>query len=157
MEIEKFKLYLSTERVQWVKEFVLFMCSAFGNIEFLKVLLDSGLSLKSETIKGESALIFAAGNGFIFLTLEESGFSILFFCFKTFLGHFDCLNWMLEHGMDIHYKKETGETCLHYAAHNGHMNCVALLIEKGADINATNKYHDKTKFQEFSIFLKKTK
>lgn len=48
---------------------------------------------------------------------------------------------MIEQGANIHYKKkDTGETPLHYAAHNGHTNCVSLLIEKGANMNAVNKF-----------------
>lgn len=61
--MEKFKLYLSGEKVQWIKEFVMFMSSTFGNTDFLKVLMGLNIKLTSQFIENDSALNYAAGNG----------------------------------------------------------------------------------------------
>lgn len=55
------------------------------------------------------------------------------------VGRYECLLWMLEQGADVKFKRDNGDTCLSFAAHNGHLNCVKLIIERGGDVNAVNK------------------
>ena len=42
--------------------------------------------------------------------------------------------------VDLKFRKENGESCLHYAAHNGHKECLEILIEHGAEINAFTRF-----------------
>ncbi len=42
---------------------------------------------------------------------------------------------MLENGADVKFRKENGESCLHFAAHNGHKECLEIILGAGGDIN----------------------
>jgi len=53
----------------------------------------------------------------------------------------DCYiyKWMLEHGADVHFKDEEGNTPLHLAVKLKIRVMIQVLIEHGADVNAVNK------------------
>ncbi|XP_007949717.1 ankyrin repeat domain-containing protein 60, partial [Orycteropus afer afer] len=50
-------------------------------------------------------------------------------------GHFDAVQFLLEHGANCLSKSPVGRTALHVAAAMGRVDCISLLLEYGASIN----------------------
>ncbi|XP_064132508.1 ankyrin repeat domain-containing protein 60 [Loxodonta africana] len=50
-------------------------------------------------------------------------------------GHFDAVQYLLEHGANCLSKSPVGRTPLHVAAAMGRVDCISLLLEHGASIN----------------------
>lgn len=92
--------------------------------------MEDGVPLVGRHLEGESALIFAAGNG----SLDSIRIS------HRLSGKSECVKWLLSNGAEVHFRKDTGDTALHYAAHNGHYKCVQLLLEAGASVADINRY-----------------
>ena len=136
-DVEKFKEYLNNEKTTWIKQFILYLSSAFGNIQFLQVLGNQGFEFQGTSVEGgESALNFAAGNGMHLLT------------FLSYLvpGSTECLKWMIDNGADVKFRKDNGESCLHYAAHNGHKECLEMILDAGGDLNAFTRYYARFRY-----------
>uniref|UniRef100_G3TDB6 Uncharacterized protein n=2 Tax=Elephantidae TaxID=9780 RepID=G3TDB6_LOXAF len=50
-------------------------------------------------------------------------------------GHFDAVQYLLEHGANCLSKSPVGRTPLHVAAAMGRVDCISLLLDHGASIN----------------------
>ena len=89
-----------------------------GDIDKVKMLLDTGADLHGRNADGETALITAANKGRI-----------------------DIVKLLLDKGADVNAQATGGDlpkaTALVYAAANGYVEIVELLLDKGADIEAT--------------------
>ena len=51
-------------------------------------------------------------------------------------GHMNCVEMLLNRGIDINSKNNKGYTSLHWAAQKGHINIVEILLNRGIDINS---------------------
>lgn len=84
-----------------------------GVVDFLRVLVDRGLSVDTEFWPGQTLLVVAARRGYL-----------------------DSVRLLLEKGASVNGSAGMyGETPLMAAANEGEMDCVRLLLEHGADVN----------------------
>ena len=91
--------------------------AAFGDIDGVRSLLDSGASAnaRSRDKRGRTALILAAQG-----------------------GHDDVVEALLEKGARIEDRDKTGHTALNWAAMRGQAATARVLLEGGADVNTMN-------------------
>ncbi|XP_023933464.1 ankyrin repeat domain-containing protein 39-like [Lingula anatina] len=54
-------------------------------------------------------------------------------------GHTQCVQLLLQHGVDTSIQDRGGMTPLHRAAHCGHTQCVQLLFQHGADTSIQDR------------------
>jgi len=115
-----------------------------------RALIDSGAQLDVFNVDGDTPLAFAAGQSMVALvrlllengadanaTRRSLGFSPLHLAASR--GHGDCLQLLLQHGVDVEQRDLLRRTALHYAALNGHVEVVQLLIDAGADVAALTR------------------
>lgn len=120
-----------------------------GNIDRVRLLLDSGVDPNTEGKYGSSALFSAVRFGYtdIARLLFNAGATLkpnlLYFAAES--GHDDMVELLLEKGADINERYTTGQsydsldTPLHVASDYGNVSTVRLLLEKGAEVDAKNK------------------
>ena len=91
--------------------------AAFGDIEGVTSLLDSGASPNARSMdkRGRTALILATQG-----------------------GHVDVVEALLEKGAGIEDRDKTGHTALNWAAMRGQAATARVLLEHGADVNTMN-------------------
>lgn len=53
-------------------------------------------------------------------------------------GHMNCLEILLDNGIDVNIMDSTNNTALNDAAYSGHVNIIECLIDRGIDINNRN-------------------
>ena len=106
-----FKIYWKTKNAELPRHFLdLMVASYFGHEAVVKLLLEKGAEVDSESDNGQTPLSWAAGD-----------------------GHEAVVKLLLEKGAKLETKdEEYGRTPLSWAARNGHEAVVKLLLEKGA-------------------------
>lgn len=125
-----------------------------GQVEVIKLLLDSGAGINASTsgLNGETALHAAASNGHLVameLLLKrganvnngaqnKNGQQPLHAAAAG--GHLDAIKLLLERGAYVNgvAVSENSQTALHGAARSGHLDAIKILLENGADVNSTS-------------------
>ncbi|MFH1643757.1 MAG: ankyrin repeat domain-containing protein [bacterium] len=131
-----------------------------GNIDVVKLLIDSGANIHAETYDGKTPLweavlnnnyeianyliekgadVNAQGNpeGRHFDMFELNSLSTPLHI-ASINGYLDIAQLLIKNGATINIKNRYGNTPLHYAAQNGKFDIAKLLIGNSADINALN-------------------
>jgi hypothetical protein len=94
----------------------------------LKLLLEHGADPKIATVNGDTALMVAAGIGWVDgVTFEWSE-----------ADNLEAVKMCLDLGVDPNLADD-GRTALHGAAHKGRNDVVRLLVERGAKLDARDK------------------
>jgi uncharacterized protein len=97
-----------------------------GDVALMKLLLDHGADPKITTANGDTALMVAAGIGWVEgVTYEWSPEENL-----------QAVKMCLDLGLDPSAVDNDGRTALHGAAHKGRNDVIALLVERGAKLDA---------------------
>jgi len=97
-----------------------------GDVELMKLLLEHGADPKIATANGDTALMVAAGIGWVEgVTYEWSPQENL-----------EAVKMCLDLGLDPNAVDGDGRTALHGAAHKGRNDVVSLLVEHGAKLDA---------------------
>ena len=118
-------------------DIALIASSENGNLEIVKVLIQSGADIHAQDDKALS-LSSLSGHLEIVKYLIENGADIhrsaaLFM--SSIRGHLEVVKYLIQNGADIHaYNDEA----LVISSKNGHLEIVKYLIENGADIHADN-------------------
>jgi ankyrin repeat protein len=100
-----------------------------GDVTVMKLLLDHGADAKIATANGDTALMVAAGIGWVDgVTFEWSEAENL-----------EAVNMCLGLGIDPNIADADGRTALHGAAHKGRNDVIRLLVEHGAKLDARDK------------------
>ncbi|KAL5708375.1 hypothetical protein ACHQM5_019175 [Ranunculus cassubicifolius] len=89
----------------------------YDDIDDLKALQSSGVSLNSKDSEGRTALHMAAAN-----------------------GHKGIVEYLIQNGVDLNAYNVEKNTALHWACLNGHIEVVKTLIIAGADLAILNSY-----------------
>jgi ankyrin repeat protein len=100
-----------------------------GDVTVMKLLLEHGADPKLATSNGDTALMVAAGIGWVDgVTFEWSEAENL-----------EAVKLCLDLGIDPNIADGDGRTALHGAAHKGRNDLVRLLVEHGAKLDARDK------------------
>ncbi len=100
-----------------------------GDVAVMKLLLEHGADPKSATANGDTALMVAAGIGWVDgVTFEWSEAENL-----------EAVKLCLDLGIDPNIADGDGRTALHGAAHKGRNDVIRLLVEHGAKLDARDK------------------
>lgn len=94
---------------------LLFEAIEYNNIEKVKQLLDSGLSVNVKDNDDMTPLHVA-----------------------TYKGYTDIVELLIERHADVNTQDYKGWTPLHYAAYNAKSNCIKILLKAGADNKIKN-------------------
>lgn len=145
------KLFAAEESKNLKEEYIntsLLLASVHGNTETVQVLLDNGADINSITVRGGTALMWAAGSnenpsdtvrvllraGAEVNTRAENGRTALMDA--AAVGNGDITEILLTAGAEVDGKDETGTTALMIAAVQGRLDCISILLEYGASIDA---------------------
>ncbi|KAI3712449.1 hypothetical protein L1987_71006 [Smallanthus sonchifolius] len=125
------------------EESIVHQTASIGDLEGLKVALESGADKDEEDSEGRTALHFACG-----------------------YGEVKCAQVLIEAGAKVDALDKNKNTALHYAAGYGRKECVALLLDNGAavtlqnmdgktpiDVAKLNNHNDVLKLLEKDAFL----
>lgn len=100
-----------------------------GDVTVMKLLLDHGANPKIATSNGDTALMVAAGIGWVDgVTFEWSE-----------ADNLAAVKMCLDLGIDPNVADGDGRTALHGAAHKGRNEVINLLVEHGAKLDARDK------------------
>jgi ankyrin repeat protein len=100
-----------------------------GDVTVMKLLLAHGADPKVATANGDTALMVAAGIGWVDgVTFEWSEAENL-----------EAVKMCLDLGVDANIADGDGRTALHGAAHKGRTDVIRLLVDHGAKLNARDK------------------
>jgi hypothetical protein len=100
-----------------------------GDVTVMKLLLEHGADPKLATANGDTALMVAAGIGWVDgVTYEWSEAENL-----------EAVKMCLDLGLDPNIADGDGRTALHGAAHKGRNDVIRLLVERGAKLDARDK------------------
>lgn len=100
-----------------------------GDLTLMKLLLESGADPLIPTRNGDTALMVAAGIGWVEgVTFEWSAKENL-----------EAVKMCLDLGIDVNAVDRDGRTALHGAAHKGRNGVVQLLVDHGAKLDAKDK------------------
>ena len=114
-----------------------FLAASFGDLETMRLLVDSGADPLTRVNDGTTALMVAAGADYVDgadkygrrwfgdnLPLQESAL--------------ETITFLLDLGLDINATNDYEQTTLHAAVYLGGTLLVPFLVERGADLNAIN-------------------
>jgi ankyrin repeat protein len=97
-----------------------------GDVTLMRVLLAHGADPKIPTTNGDTALIVAAGVGWVEgVTYEWSE-----------ADNLEAVKMCLDLGLDIDLRDADGRAALHGAAHKGRNSVIQLLVSRGATLDA---------------------
>ncbi len=100
-----------------------------GDVPVMKLLLEHGANPKLATANGDTALMVAAGIGWVDgVTFEWSE-----------ADNLEAVKMCLDLGIDPNIADGDGRTALHGAAHKGRNDVIRLLVEHGAKLDARDK------------------
>lgn len=120
--------------------------ASIGNQNMLRKLMELGLGVDERLIEeGWTALFHAAKAGHdnilrILLFEYHAGFKktanggIYAIHTAAYHNHPQCIEVLLDAGLDINVVNDAGRTALHSAANRGSIDAVRLLVEKGANV-----------------------
>jgi uncharacterized protein len=97
-----------------------------GDVPVMKLLLEHGANPKIATANGDTALMVAAGIGWVEGVTYEWGEA----------ENLEAVKMCLDLGIDPTIADGDGRTALHGAAHKGRNDVVRLLVERGAKLDA---------------------
>lgn len=125
----------------------LYACKG-GNIEFLNLLIEQGMSSQFQNSKGQTAAHFAAmgtrGNNpqvEVFEFLKEQGVeldyrdekgttALMILCQKR-NDNGPTLQYMIRESSDLHVRDSDGKTAMHHALERGSVDCIETLMNSG--------------------------
>ncbi|XP_063404193.1 uncharacterized protein LOC134687664 [Mytilus trossulus] len=123
----------------------LYISSAYGYIEVVKMLINNKADINNCRDTGESPLYIACQNGHTEVVqmlinnkadinkCRDTGVSPVYIaCYK---GHTDVVKMLINNKADINKCSDTGESPLYFACYKGHTDVVKMLINNKADIN----------------------
>ncbi len=130
----------------------LLLASVRGNTDTLLILLDHGADANSITVRGGTALMWAAGStqntaatvrmllqaGAEVNSRAENGSTALMDAAAR--GNTDIIDLLIAAGAKVDAKTDQGVTALMIAAAEGHVDCVSGLLRHGADLDAVDNY-----------------
>ena len=112
-----------------------------GSYELVKDVADMGIDINLKTNNGENCLHIAAGYGHFnlcrmliskhnvdMLLPDNHGWTALHYFAKN--GSCELVKAVADMGIDINFKTNNGENCLHIATRFGHLNLCKVFIEK---------------------------
>ena len=125
----------------------LYACKG-GNVGFLNLLLEDGLSVESKSRKGQNAAHFAAmgtrgksiqTDVFEFLASkgvklnqgDEDGTTPLMLLCQGGKDNPETLKFLINESKDLHQRDTNGQTAMHHALENGSVGCVEALMNSG--------------------------
>ena len=125
----------------------LYACKG-GNIEFLNLLIEQGMSSQFQNSKGQNAAHFAAmgtrGNNpkievFEFLKeqgveldyCDEKGTTALMILCQKRNDNGPTLQYMIGESSDLHVRDSDGKTAMHHALERGSVDCIETLMNSG--------------------------
>lgn len=129
----------------------LYACKG-GNIEFLNLLIEQGMSSQFQNSKGQTAAHFAAmgtrGNNpqvEVFEFLKEQGVeldyrdgkgttALMILCQKR-NDNGPTLQYMIRESSDLHVRDSDGKTAMHHALERGSVDCIETLVNSGWNMN----------------------
>jgi ankyrin repeat protein len=134
---------------------LLMHAAAFGNVETVRFLIDSGADINAKNDLGATALLWAARDPDKARLLIEHGADVnvqskqgrtplMLAAFRD--GGSDIVALLLAKGSNVNARDGVGDTALLLAAEIGNIETMRLLIAKGADVHAINRYGDSTLF-----------
>lgn len=149
------RLFATEESKNLKEEYIntsLLLASVHGNTETVQVLLDNGADVNSTTVRGGTALMWAAGSsrnpsdtvrvllraGAEVNTRAENGRTALMDA--AAIGNGEITEILLAAGAEVDGKDETGKTALMIAAVQGHLDCISILLEYGASTDAVDLF-----------------
>lgn len=113
---------------QWLDEngaTAFLRASQSGDLELMTLLLAHGADPKIATVLGVTALHVAAGIGWVEgITYEWSPQTTL-----------DAVKTLIDLGLDVNARADTGRTALHGAAHKGRTEVIQVLADRGAALD----------------------
>ncbi|XP_022241744.1 ankyrin-3-like, partial [Limulus polyphemus] len=112
---------VTMETTEW-KETPLHYCSRAGNVESMRVILESLEPSDLQALSNRKSK-----NGWSPLLYASNG------------GHFDVVNLLIQNNARVDVFDEHGKAALHLAAENGHQEIVDLLIHHKAFVNVRSK------------------
>lgn len=138
--------------------------------DFAELFIERGMDVNAETVDGETAFHEACGrgwldfaelladNGAVIDAVVQSGFYKDYTPLRFALeyGHMDIIRFLIDKGVDIHFRDKYGKTALHYTAEYGQYDVAKFLIKEGLSINdpdnlgATPLFYAKV-FDSFSV------
>ena len=104
-----------------------FFAAMTGDVNVMRLLLESGADPLVATNAGTTPLMGAAG-----LAVEESETQV------PEQQHLDAVKMLYDLGGDIHAANDQGNTALHGAAFLGYNTIVQFLVDEGVELNARN-------------------
>ena len=104
-----------------------FFAAMTGDVDVMRLLLESGADPLIATNAGTTPLLGAAG-----LAVEESETQV------PEQQHLDAVKMLVDLGGDIHAANDQGNTALHGAAFLGYDTIVQFLVDEGVELNARN-------------------
>ena len=125
----------------------LYACKG-GNVEFLNLLIEQGMSSQFQNSKGQTAAHFAAmgtrGNNpqvevFEFLKeqgvdldfADEKGTTALMILCQKRNDNGPILQYMIQESSDLHLQDSDGKTAMHHALERGSVDCIETLMNSG--------------------------
>ena len=134
------------------KDSALSWCVYVGNVNCSKLMLESGADANTkfyaDTLR-PPVIVLASSKGMLEIVnllityevdinayqgMEGKGYSNSLMCAAR-AGHLNCVNRLLEAGVDINSKNSTGKTAVMYAVEGKRTDCLKALLEKGANPN----------------------
>ena len=132
----------------------LLIASEKGAIELVRLVLENGADVNTQTESNPSALLVASKNGHletVRLLLEngadvnaqdESGDFHTALQAASYKGHVEIMQLLLTHGAEVNAQGGEYHTALHAAAMKGHEEVIKVLLSEKADVSISGQFSD---------------
>ena len=127
-------------RESWHQQTALMWASATGNVDAMRVLIESGASVDdyTATILAPKVKDGFKQGGFVYADIPPGRLTALHFAARE--GQIESVRTLIEAGADLDIGDDFGTNALVLATLNGYLDIAGLLLEAGADPNVADKY-----------------